>query len=155
MQAAMIIDPTRNVVVAMAFDRSLRQSLALPVIADSEHRCSRVVPPCKQRPLRLSGREITPSCLPYALPRHRSCVTVSGAYVCACGHKLSLAASQVPLPTRHLRLPFRAVDNGLPRSFLQSPRSHTDSHVPPTHRRSSRLHYKPSARQLPFSVCDA
>jgi len=31
--------------------------------------------------------------LPSAVPRHRSCVTVSGAYVCACGHKLSLTAT--------------------------------------------------------------
>ena len=40
-----IIDPTRNVADSMAFDRSIRQSLASPVIADSEHfwprfRCS-------------------------------------------------------------------------------------------------------------------
>ena len=37
MLAASIIDPTRNVAYAMAFYRSIRQSLASPVIADSEH----------------------------------------------------------------------------------------------------------------------
>ena len=42
MLSASIILPTRNVSIAMAFDRSLRQSLASPVIADSEHRCSRL-----------------------------------------------------------------------------------------------------------------
>lgn len=45
MYAASVIDPTRNVAFALAFDRSIRQSLASPVIADSEHfwprlRCS-------------------------------------------------------------------------------------------------------------------
>lgn len=43
----LIIDPTRNVAYAMAFDRSLPQSLVAPVIAKPEHRCSRVVPPCE------------------------------------------------------------------------------------------------------------
>lgn len=44
-----------------------------------------------------AGREITPSVLPSAFPRHRSSVAVSGAYVCAYGNKLSLTAA-LPLP---------------------------------------------------------
>ena len=42
MLSAYIFLPAPNVSVAMAFDRSLRQSLASPIIADSEHRRSRL-----------------------------------------------------------------------------------------------------------------
>ena len=96
---------------------------------------------------------------------------MSGAYVCVCGHKLSLTAAlllpptppAVPtvsarsrsLSTRNLRLLFRAADVGLLRSFLHSRGRHTVSLVPPTHRGRSRLHYRPPARQLPSLVCDA
>ena len=46
-----------------------------------------------------------PSGLPSAFPRHRSFVTVSGAYVCTYGYKLSLTAtpSLSPTPTASLR----------------------------------------------------
>lgn len=50
--------------------------------------------------------------------------------------------SSVP---RNLRLLFRAVDDGLLRSLLQSRLSHPDSHIPPTHRGRSRQHSKPPA----------
>lgn len=67
-----------------------------------------------------------------------------------CGYKLSLTAPQVPLSTRNLRLHFRLVDAGSLRSNLQSPRSHTVSHVPPTHRRRCSLHSTPSALTPPL-----
>lgn len=51
--------------------------------------------------------------------------------------------------TRNLRLLFRLVNAGSLRSKLQSPRSHTVSHVPPTHRGSCRLHSTPSALTPP------
>ena len=130
-----------------------------------------------------AGREITPSVLPSAFPRHRSSVAVSGAYVCVCGHKLSLTAA-LPLPPTPPAMPTvsarsrsavnpqpplavlspqatkalrdnRAADVGLLRSVLHSRGRHTVSLVPPTHIGRSRLHYKPPARQLPSLVCDA
>lgn len=51
--------------------------------------------------------------------------------------------------TRNLRLLFRLVNAGSLRSKLQSRRSHTVSHVPPTHRGSCRLHSTPSALTPP------
>lgn len=51
--------------------------------------------------------------------------------------------------TRNLRLLFRLVNAGSLRSKLQSRRSHTVSHVPPTHGGSCRLHSTPSALTPP------
>lgn len=45
----------------------------------------------------------------------------------------------------NLRLLFRAIDAGLLRSLLHFTRTPYTSHVPPTHRGCSRLHYKPPA----------
>lgn len=58
--------------------------------------------------------------------------------------------ASTPLSTRNLRLLFRAVDDGLLRFLLHSHDSHTDSHVPPTHRGRSRQHSMP--RQFPLSA---
>lgn len=162
MLSASIIVPTRNVAYAMAFDRSLRQSLASLYIADSEHRWSRL----RCSPLRLTTAAVFGSIdcdlrLAYAFRRHHSCVTVSARSVCTCNHKLSshLHFHFTPKPPatptdsgrsnssvpRNLRLLFRAVDDGMPRFLLHSPLSHTDSHAPPTHRGRSRQHSTPSA----------
>lgn len=156
----------------MAFDRSFRQSLASPVIADSEHfwprfRCS----PLRLKTLRPSGREITTSGLPSAVPRHRSCVTVSGASVCTCGHKLSLTAtlSLTPTPPAAPTVSprFRSAVNPMPPLAIPSRRCRSASFLPPIARmpycqpRSSHPQWKkPPTFQAPgtfpsFIVCDA
>ena len=170
MLSASIVLPTRNVAYAMAFDRSFPQSLASLYIADSEHfwprlRCS---------PLRLKNASVFGSrdCrlrLHYRFPRHRSCVTVSGRCHYDYGNKLFLTAtfslSPPPLLCRGVgTLPLRCQPEtsdcysessmmgcGTPSSISRL--SHTDSHVPPTHRGGSRQHSKP--RQFSLSVCDA
>ena len=66
--------------------------------------------------------------------------------------------ASVPLSTRNHILLFRVVNAGALRVALHSPLSHTDSHVPPTHKGSSRLHPKPTALTPPPSPdgrCDA
>ena len=60
--------------------------------------------------------------------------------------------ASVPLSTRNHILLFRVVNAGALRVALHSPLSHTDSHVPPTHRGSSRLHPKPTALTPPPMV---
>ena len=57
--------------------------------------------------------------------------------------------ASVPLSTRNHILLFRVVNAGALRVALHSPLSHTDSHVPPTHRGSNRLHPKPTALTRP------
>ena len=148
----------------MAFDRSLPQLLAALVIAKPEHRCSRVVPPCvidlwslcstknsdscglrsRDCALRLDLR-----CTPTPLLHHgvgRVCLRL----------QLQTLCKAIALP-RNLRLFFRLVYDGRPRSLVQSPLSHTDSHVLPPIRLEVEAAYipKPTARQLSLSVCDA
>ena len=73
--------------------------------------------------------------LPSAVPRHRSCVTVPGAYVCSCGHKLSLTAtlSLIPpppaVPTVAAR--FRSAVNPTPPLAIPSRRCRSASFLPP------------------------
>lgn len=104
--------------------------------------------------------------MPSAFPRHRSFVTVSGAYVCTYGYKLSLTATlslsptppaslrcrpaSVPLSTRNLRLLFRLVDAVPLLSILRSARA-ANLHVPPTHRGCCPCH---SVRRLHFIIRD-
>ena len=88
-----------------------------------------------KKPLRPSGREIMTSGLPSAVPRHRSCVTVSGAYVCSCGHKLSLTAalSLTPTPpaTPTVSARFRSAVNPMPPLAIPSRRCRSASFLPP------------------------
>ncbi len=109
----------------MAYDRSIRQSLA-PSPSPSPNIVGRgsCLPATNDR-CGLRGDRL---CAMFqtlfdgyvsALSRHRSYVTVSGALT--------------PLSTRNLRLYFRLVNGSAPRSLLLSPLSHTDGHVlPPT-----------------------
>ena len=74
--------------------------------------------------------------LPSALPRHRSCVTVSGAYVCACGHKLSLTATFSLSPPPLLRRgvgPLHSAVNPEPALAIPSRRCRSASFLPPFH----------------------
>ena len=72
--------------------------------------------------------------MPEALPRHRSCVTVSGASVCACGHKLSLTAtfslSPPPLLRRGVGTLHSAV-NPMPTLAIPSRRCRAAALLPP------------------------
>ena len=81
------------------------------------------------------GREITTSGLPSAVPRHRSCVTVPGAYVCTCGHKLSLTAtlSLTPTPPAAPTVSprFRSAVNPMPPLAIPSRRCRAASFLPP------------------------
>ena len=106
------------------------------------------------------GREITPSVLPSAFPRHRSSVAVSGAYVCAYGHKLSLTAA-LPLPPTPPAVPTvsarsRSAVNPQPPLAIPSRRCRSVSFLPPIARmpycqpRSSHPHRKkPPPLQAP------
>ncbi len=73
--------------------------------------------------------------LPSALPRHRSFVTVSGAYVCTCGHKLSLTAtlSLTPTPPAAPTVSprFRSAVNPMPPLAIPSRRCRSTSFLPP------------------------
>lgn len=105
-----------------------------------------------------------------AFPRHRSCVTVSGAYVCTCGHKLSLTAalSLTPTPPAEptVSARFRSAVNPMPPLAIPSRRCRSASFLPPIARmpycqpRSSHpQRKKPPTFQAPgislFFVCDA
>ena len=67
--------------------------------------------------------------------RHRSCVTVSGAYVCACGNKLSLTAtlSLTPTPPAEptVSARFRSAVNPMPPLAIPSRRCRSASFLPP------------------------
>ena len=105
--------------------------------------------------------------LPSAVPRHRSCVTGSGAYVCSCGHKLSLTAALPLTPTPPAALTvsarFRSAVNPMTPLAIPSRRCRSASFLPPIARmpyrqprsshpqRRSRLHSKPPARSLRLS----
>ena len=109
--------------------------------------------------------------LPSALPRHRSCVTVSGAYVCACGHKLSLTAALSLTPTPPaaptVSARYRSAVNPMPPLAIPSRRCRSASFLPPIARmpycqpRSSHpQRKKPPTFQAPGTflssiVCDA
>ena len=155
----------------MAFDRSFPQSLASPVIAASEH----FWPRFRYSPLRLKTAASFGS-RDYDLrlairARHRSCVTVSGAYVCTCGHKLSLTAalSLTPTPPAEptVSARFRSAVNPMPPLAIPSRRCRSASFLPPIARmpycqpRSSHpQRKKPPTFQAPgtfhsFIVCDA
>lgn len=73
--------------------------------------------------------------MPSAVPRHRSCVTVSGAYVCTCGHKLSLTAalSLTPTPPAAPTVSprFRSAVNPMPPLAIPSRRGRSASFLPP------------------------
>ncbi len=72
--------------------------------------------------------------LPSAVPRHRSCVTVSGAYVCTCGHKLSLTATFSLSPPPLLRRgvgPLHSAVNPMPPLAIPSRRCRSASFLPP------------------------
>lgn len=156
----------------MAFDRSLPQSLASPVIAASEHfwprlRCS---------PLRLKTASAFGS-IDCSLRSLQSSVTslASCGFTTAstpCGHKLSsqfhshftpdtsgcaYGVGFVPITV----CPETSACYSEPSMMgCRAPSSithlrHTDSHAPPTHRGRSRLHSTPSARSSPSIVCVA
>ena len=108
--------------------------------------------------------------MPSAVPRHRSCVTVPGAYVCACGHKLSLTAALSLTPTPpavpSVSARFRSAVNPMPPLAIPSRRCRSASFLPPIARmpycqpRSSHpQRKKPPPFQAPgislFFVCDA
>ena len=82
-----------------------------------------------------AGREITPSVLPSAFPRHRSSVAVSGAYVCAYGHKLSLTATLSLTPTPPaaptVSARFRSAVNPMTPLAIPSRRCRSASFLPP------------------------
>ena len=131
-----VIAPTRNVAYAMAFDRSFPQSLASPVIADSEHfwprfRCS----PLRLKTAASFGSRDYDLRLAIRFSRHRSCVTVSGAYVCACGHKLSLTAALSLTPTPPaaptVSARYRSAVNPMPPLAFPSRRCRSASFLPP------------------------
>ena len=73
--------------------------------------------------------------MPSAFPRHRSCVTVSGAYVCTCGHKLSLTAtfSLTPTPPAAptVSARFRSAVNPMLTLAIPSRRCRSASFLPP------------------------
>ena len=109
--------------------------------------------------------------LPSAVLRHRSCVTGSGAYVCSCGHKLSLTAALPLTPTPPAALTvsarFRSAVNPMTPLAIPSRRCRYASFLPPF----ARMPYchtpflppseeKPPTFQAPgtfpsFIVCDA
>lgn len=109
--------------------------------------------------------------MPSAVPRHRSCVTVPGAYVCTCGHKLSLTAALSLTPTPpavpSVSARFRSAVNPMPPLAIPSRRCRSASFLPPIARmpycqpRSSHpQRKKPPTLQAPgtfhsFIVCDA
>ena len=108
--------------------------------------------------------------LPSALPRHRSFVTVSGAYVCTYGHKLSLTAALSLTPTPPaaptVSARYRSAVNPMPPLAIPSRRCRSASFLPPIARmpycqpRSSHpQRKKPPTLQAPgisiFFVCDA
>ena len=109
--------------------------------------------------------------MPSAFPRHRSCVTVSGAYVCDCGHKLSLTATLSLTPTPPaaptVSARFRSAVNPMTPLAIPSRRCRSASFLPPIARmpycqpRSSHpQRKKPPTFQAPgtlfsFIVCDA
>ena len=73
--------------------------------------------------------------MPSAFPRHRSSVAVSGAYVCAYVHKLSLTAA-LPLPPTPPAAPtvsprFRSAVNPMPPLAIPSRRCRSASFLPP------------------------
>lgn len=109
--------------------------------------------------------------MPSACPRHRSCVTVSGAYVCTCGHKLSLTATfsltSTPPAAPTVSPRFRSAVNPKPALAIPSRRCRAASFLPPLARspycqpRSSHpQRKKPPTFQAPGTflssiVCDA
>ena len=138
----------------MAFDRSLRQSLVAQIIVSSEHFIvgDYAALHCRLKTASAFGSIDCARRLHFAFRRHPSCVGGWPLHF-AFGYKLSLTASQVPLSTRNLRLLFRAANDGLLRSLLQSHGCHTSSHVPPTHRGAAAYVSRP--RQPSYIVCDA
>lgn len=156
----------------MAFDRSFPQSLASPVIADSEHfwprlRCS---------PLRLKTASAFGSidCSLHSLQSSVTSLASCGFTTAStpCGHKLSshfhshfspdtsgcaYGVGFVPITV----CPETSACFSEPSmSCCRAPSSithlrHTDSRAPPTHRGRSRLHSTPPARSLPYIVRDA
>lgn len=103
----------------------------------------------------LRVERLLPSACPYALPRHRSYVTVSGAAVCSYGHKLSLTAAlcYAVNPKPPLAFPScRRRSASLPSSFHPCAILTATFSLP---QRLCRQPHKLPARQLSFSVCDA
>ena len=156
----------------MAFDRSFPQSLASPVIADSEHfwprlRCS---------PLRLKTASAFGSidCSLHSLQSSVTSLASCGFTTASthCGHKLSshfhshfspdtsgcaYGVGFVPITV----CPETSACFSEPSmSCCRAPSSithlrHTDSRVPPTHRGRSRLHSTPTVHSSPYIVRDA
>ena len=108
--------------------------------------------------------------MPSAVPRHRDAGAVSGAYVCTCGHKLSLTAalSLTPTPPAEptVSARFRSAVNPMPPLAIPSRRCRSASFLPPIARmpycqpRSSHpQRKKPPTFQAHcislFFVCDA
>lgn len=103
----------------------------------------------------LRVERLLPSACPYALPRHRSYVTVSGAAVCSYGHKLSLTAAlcYAVNPKPPLAFPScRLRSASLPSSFHPCAILTATFSLP---QRLCRQPHKLPARQLSLSVCDA
>ena len=103
----------------------------------------------------LRVERLLPSACPYALPRHRSYVTVSGAAVCSYGHKLSLTAAlcYAVNPKPPLAFPScRRRSASLPSSFHPCAILTATFSIP---LRLCRQPHKLPARQLSLSVCDA
>ena len=155
MLSASIFLPTPNVSVAMAFDRSLRQPFASPVIADSEHRWSRF----RFSPLRLTtatafGARDCSLRLAYAYPILRHGVGRSGF---TCTRKLSLTAPLLSAvnPKPPLAFPSRRCRDAALTSSI-SHGCHTNRHIlptpyrkkPPTFHAPGSFHY-PSAKLTP------
>lgn len=135
----------------MAFDRSLRQSLAAQYIVSSEHF---IVGDYAALHCRLKTASAFGS-IDCALHKLRL-QTIFDGYVLAFRRHHSyvvVLARFTPLSTRNLRLLFRAANAGLLRFLLQSHGSHTSSLVPPTHRGAAAYVSRP--RQLSYIVCDA
>ena len=146
MLSASIFLPAPNVSVAMAFDRSLRQPFASPVIADSEHRWSRF----RCSPLRLTTATAFGSrdcslrlAYAYSTPLLRHGVGRSGF---TCTRKLSLTAPLLSAvnPKPPLAFPSRRCRDAALTSSI-SHGCHTNRHIPPIHRGRSRQHSKPTA----------
>ena len=130
----------------MAFDRSLRQPFASPVIADSEHRWSRF----RCSPLRLTTATAFGSrdcslrlAYAYSTPLLRHGVGRSGF---TCTRKLSLTAPLLSAvnPKPPLAFPSRRCRDAALTSSI-SHGCHTNRHIPPIHRGRSRQHSKPTA----------
>ena len=147
--SAFIFLPTPNVSVAMAFDRSLRQPIASPVIADSEYRWSRF----RCSPLRLTtasafGSRDCSFRLAYAYPTPllRHGVGRSGF---TCTRKLSLTAPLLSAvnPKPPLAFPSRRCrDASLPPAF-RTEAILTDTFPPPIEEEADNI---PRPRQ--FSI---